>query len=252
MDSPINDSALTSALRNLQRYRSIASIRNLIVVCSEKTQAHFANEFAEVCRDIIAVLNDKLAGLEGFHETLACMSAHDVETIVNDVEWAFSQMHWSQLIDSWSVANMHSDLRCDEWFSTHDKPDLQQYRSDYQMCHDKVGQVMMLHYPMLIDANPSCDKIRINAATVAARLDNDLLVQTQTGDGVTEYLLHILRGAVDAVHPVINLICYTHTDVSGQIFRISPLHCKEDKWINVTNEFVALMSHHKATPLNSV
>lgn len=166
MDSPINNSALTSALANLQLYRNSASIRNLIAVCSEKTQAHFANDFAEVCRDTIAVLNDKLASLEGFHETLACMSAHDVETIVSDVEWAFAQMHWSQLIDSSSVANIHGDLRCEEWFSIHDKPDLLQYRNEYQMCHDKVGQVMMLHHPMLIDSNLSCNNVRINAGTV--------------------------------------------------------------------------------------
>jgi len=87
----------------------------------------------------------------------------------------------------------------------------------------------------------------------ASRLNtNDILIKKQTEDGVTEYLLHILRGAVDTVHPAVNLICCTHTDASGQIFRISPLFCAENLWINVTNEFVALMSHDEATPLKLV
>lgn len=241
---------IVAALTELLKCRNIAALLALMSACAETLCMSDTTSDEFTCQHMLHNLRTKLDELAGMHQTLACMSSEEAFTIAKNVESTFrSQCPQKRIVDSWNLSTTVDALRCDEWFSTHDKPELALYKSETQACHDRVSMVLSEFHPALIGMSKDAafSRFRMDAATVATRRDRELSVQTTTGGVTTEYLLHIVRGSIGSLHPVVNLIFCTWKDASGCIYSITALQHDSAKWQQVTDKFVALMSK----PVNS-
>ena len=241
---------IVAALKELLNCRSIAALLALMSACAETLRVSDTMSDEFTCQHMLHNLRTKLDELAGMHQTLACMSSEEVFTIAKNVESTFrSQCPQKRIVDSWNLSRTLDALRCDEWFSTHDKPELAHYKSKTQACHDRVSMVLSEFHPALIGMSKDAafTRVRMNAATVATRCDRELSIQTTTGGVTTEYLLHIVRGSIGSLHAVVNLIFSTQKNASGCIHSITALQHDSEQWQQVTDNFVALMSK----PVNS-